>query len=304
MVLRLWHYSCKHGQNRLSVDQLRVHDPVYAAAVEQGLQWEVVSAEITQCFPSFVSLAQSAQNSIAQVCQQETELQLCKRVKACIRSDGSIPKYDDIAPIILRSQPPNPGVVPYLMKFIVRFGCAGDMMELTESFVRTNGASGRSLGIDMWDCLSMEVKHRDQEQLMLWRQAFLKALLCHHEKLLSVSDLRKSLISKDILRKILTFEDTLVNLKAHGAKFTDLTSYQLLQGHGIFEVKAVVLIVGKKSKQPHALFLKVETLEDAAFQCHEYWQGLSQVRVPSPWAPSKPMAPAGPSVAKADLIRT
>lgn len=68
MVLRLWHYSCKHGENLLSVDQLRVHDPVYAAAVEQGLQWEVVSAEITQCFPSFISLAQSAQNSIAQVC--------------------------------------------------------------------------------------------------------------------------------------------------------------------------------------------------------------------------------------------
>ena len=96
----------------------------------------------------------------------------------------------------------------------------------------------------------------------------------------------------------------LVKLKAHGAKFTDLTSYQLLQGHGVFEVKAVVLIVGKKPKEPHALFLKVETLEDAAFQCHEYWQGLSQVRVPSPWAPSKPMAPVGPSAAKADLIRT
>ena len=172
-------------------------------------------------------------------------------------------------------------------------------MELTENFVRTNGCSGRSLGIELWDCLSMEVKHRDQEQLMLWRQACLKTMLCHQEKLLSLSDLRKSLTSKDLFAKILKFESMLVKLKAHGAKFTDWTSYQRLQGHGVFEVKAAVLILGKKPKEPHALFLKAETLEDAAFQCHEYWQGLSKVTVPSPWAQSQTMAPAGSSAAKA-----
>ena len=299
MVLRLWYYSCKHGDGRLSVDQLRQHDPVYAASVEKEVEWDVVSAEIANCFPSFVSLAQSAQNSICQINLQETELQLSKRIKAFVRSDGTCAKYEDIAPVILRSQPPNPGVVPHLMKFIMRFGCSGDLMELTENFVRTNGCSGRSLGIELWDCLSMEVKHRDQEQLMLWRQACLKTMLCHQEKLLSLSDLRKSLTSKDLFAKILKFESMLVKLKAHGAKFTDLTSYQRLQGHGVFEVKAAVLILGKKPKEPHALFLKAETLEDAAFQCHEYWQGLSKVTLPSPWAQSQTMAPAGSSAAKA-----
>ena len=56
-----------------------------------------------------------------------------------VGAKGELPPYADIAPSILRSHPPNPDVLPYVYKFMSRFGEAS-MMKNTESFVAAFGS--------------------------------------------------------------------------------------------------------------------------------------------------------------------
>ena len=283
-ALRLWIYGCTHAGSALSPDQLLQRDPCYYDAITKGCSWEIVSHLVPQEFVNFIPLAQSAANASGQIQQAETELQLCRRMRSMFKPTGEIPSYDEVAPVILRSHPPNPLVVPSLWKFMIRFagGPQGSLMQGTESFVRSNGNAGKNLGVQMWDALCSEGKHQNQAMTVLWRQALIKTSLCHPEKLLSAADIRKSLTSKELFPKIEAFEALLVKLRQHGNAFSDLAPHVIDRGLGVFEVDSVMTIM-KKSKGSDGSFDKHDMIEEAASKCHEFWQTMSSKSVTNPW---------------------
>ena len=111
-VLRLFLYQAKHERKdsapsgKLSLEMLDAHDPCFFETVSKGAMWEVISSEVVAHFDTLVPLAQSARNVSAQVSQNETELQICRKILAFMK-DGTCPNYDEIAPMILRSRPRN-----------------------------------------------------------------------------------------------------------------------------------------------------------------------------------------------------
>ena len=204
-----------------------------------------------------------------------------------VGAKGELPPYADIAPSILRSHPPNPDVLPYVYKFMSRFGEAS-MMKNTESFVAAFGSVKNQLGASVWDALSLDTKHKN-EDLVLWRQALLKTMMTCNDRVVSVGDIKRSLSNAQMLTKIIVFEKNLLTLKNEMPKFK-LTEFQKIAGLGAFEVRCV------KPKDPDAqLTMPVESVEHAAYLCHGDWNSSSETKVPNPWP--IPVAPASAKAA-------
>lgn len=260
---------------------LDAHDPCFFETVSKGAMWEVISSEVVAHFDTLVPLAQSACNVGAQVSQNETELQICRKILAFMK-DGACPNYDEIAPMILRSRPRNAQTVPSLYQFMVRFGSSSHYLR-TEAYVRTHGQSSRVLDGKVWDALSMESKMKGQEQCLLWRHAMLKALLCHHDKLIAAGDIRKSLTAKEMLAKVQTFESILLELTGIAKGVPTLSVHQVDEGLGCFEVEGVVSVLGKTKAKPHAVYTPADDVRVAAHKCILYWRGCGAATLASPY---------------------
>ncbi|CAK9087247.1 Putative mitochondrial protein, partial [Durusdinium trenchii] len=260
-ALRLWHYACQHNGKPLSIDALRVDDAAYAECASSGVMWQVIDHAVVQAFPQFVGLCQAACNSVQQVSQVETEFQLMHRLRQHVGAKGELPPYADIAPSILRSHPPNPDVLPYVYKFMSRSGEAS-MMKNTESFVAAFGSVKNQLGASVWDALSLDTRHKN-EDLVLWRQALLKTMMTCNDRVVSVGDIKRSLSNAQMLTKIIVFEKNLLTLKNEMPKFK-LTEFQKIAGLGAFEVRCVMFALQKKPKDPDAqLTMPVESVAHA-----------------------------------------
>ena len=111
----------------------------------------------------------------------------------------------------VRSHPPNPDVLPYVYKFMSRFGEAS-MMKKSESFVAAFGSVKNQLGASVWDALSLDTRHKN-EDLVLWRQALLKTMMTCNDRVVSVGDIKRSLSNAQMLTKIIVFEKNLLTLK-------------------------------------------------------------------------------------------
>ena len=306
-AMRLWAYKCPHGtaavasNGVLSPDTVKDRDPAYSHAIERGLVWDILSFELTEMCPSLVTTAQSAANMSGQQMQPESELQLCRKIRSFFKPSGEVPEYAKCSPIILRSKPPNAAVLPSLWAFMVRYGGGpqASLMEGTEGFVRSMGFAGKALGTTIWDALALEVRHKDQQQMVLWRHAVLKTLLCHGDsKLISANDIKKSMTNQTMAHKVVLFQKTLVKMKAHAQLHTDLSEHQVSLLIGVFEVSSVLTILQKKTKELHDSFKMHDCVEEAARKCCEDLQSKSQVVVASPWAGQIPAAAASSSSAQ------
>lgn len=312
-ALRLWCYGSAHGgecssNGVLHTDLLHAHDPVYHTAVLQGLCWEIISFEVTEKFQQFVGLAQSAANAAGQVMQTESELQICRRVKSFFKADGTIPSYSDVEKVILRSRPPSPLVIPSLWQFMVKYsgGPTAHYMDLTEQYVRANGFPSRTLGSNVWDALSVELKLPNQEQLVLWRHSMLKCLLCLPDKVVSATDIKKGMQMVSLAQKVIAYQRVLTKLNSHALKHTDLNMHQRTSAIGTFEVCAVLTILQKKSKSDETRYRMFDSVEEAAHHCCETLQSESKVSIVSPWADSAsvPAAPSSSAKGAKDKART
>ncbi|CAE7809241.1 unnamed protein product [Symbiodinium sp. CCMP2592] len=185
--------------NRLSVEKVATFDQAWATAIKNGVEWTIISYSVTEAFEQFVPLAQSAGNTAAQVAAVEHELQLASKVNrsidAMLKKQGkSTVQYSDIAPEILRSRPPSASALPGIFAFVVKCGGGCDpesFLSKSERHIRARGQPKRSLGPEMWQALSSEVKGK--LQYVHWRHMLLKLAFTGQDKVLSASDVRKAL---------------------------------------------------------------------------------------------------------------
>ena len=305
-VLRAWFYGLPHTSQqltvngRLSMDVLLKNDVAYYRAVTEGSNFEVIAACVVDEFPEFCQPAQSAANAATQVARPEMEIQICCKMLSFFKNkvgDEPVP-YQDIAPHILRSKPPRPECIPYLYSFMVRCGGgkSAHLFTTTEKFVKAHGQSGRSLGVAVWDNLSIDVKQKGMEQSVLWRHSVLKTLYSHQEGLITGNDIKKSLTNKDLLVKVRSFEAMYKDLKKFGESLKDITPHQSLIGLGVFEVECVVFILGKRPKEDVAPFEQIQDSSESALKCVKFWRQFSEDKRPSPWDGAGQPASSAPDI--------
>ena len=229
-VLRLWLHSMPHSSQQstvchggcLSLAKLRLKDPQFAKAVEEGMRWRVISSLVPEAFPEVTKLVQSAGNCVGSVMRCESELQLCCKVLQAIsevrtRTGADVVSFDSIKGQILRSKPRCAAAAPFLFKFCLKFGgdSCGHLVLETERYVKGHGYATRSLGADVWDALSTECKGGSR---VLLRHCLLKLAFTHaSDKFLTVSDVKRALSpglatraeeAEDVLRQVQDLADS------------------------------------------------------------------------------------------------
>lgn len=89
MAMRLFLYQVPHTDERLtvggrlSVEKVKLEDPLYGEAIEQGMKWTIISHLVVQQYPKLPLLVQAAANSQNQVAQTESQ-QTSNRMKGHI----------------------------------------------------------------------------------------------------------------------------------------------------------------------------------------------------------------------------
>ena len=179
-----------------------------------------------------------------QVSKHETELQLLRRLResytSLARSRGASeppPAFQDIAAQIMKSKPPHAGTLPVLYKFLLRFSGGDDqwLLQQSESFVLNHGRPGKSLGEEMWEALSMEVKGRPS---VIFRHGLLKACYVSSSKLISQTDIKRALTSKTLQNEIQEYEQCLAKLRSKAPEKMSKLQVNMQIGH--FEISAVL----------------------------------------------------------------
>lgn len=290
-VLRMWHYGLPHSSpklttnGRLSMELLERNDGAYFQAVKDGCSWEVVSGLVAREFPGFAALAQSAANAAQQVARPETELQLAIKMAGLFNAwQGSdVIPFDKVGPQMYKTKPPAAETIPPIYQFLLKCGGgkSSHLMAQTEQWIRSNGASGRSLGESMWQQLATELRDKNQEQLVLWRHAMLKALFSLSPKPFTSGDVKRSLVNPDMFKKAMEFEHVHQQVKKIGVQVAP--QQQVSQHLGIFEVESVMVILGKKLKDVPPPFEQWDDIRFAAHKCVTSWCTLAGVPVQSPW---------------------
>ncbi|CAE7836393.1 unnamed protein product [Symbiodinium sp. CCMP2592] len=265
--------------NRLSVEKVATFDQAWATAIKNGVEWTIIAYSVTEAFEQFVPLAQSAGNTAAQVAAVEHELQLASKVNrsidAMLKKQGkSTVQYSDVAPEILRSRPPSASALPGIFAFVVKCGGGCDpesFLSKSERHIRAHGQPKRSLGPEMWQALSSEVKGK--LQYVHWRHMLLKLAFTGQDKVLSASDVRKAL-QGGMLAKAAEAEKMSRDMQSILNSANHLTPEVKFATLSEVEVEMAAVILQKKK------FTKRETVYEA---CNDCLQGLG---LTSPWVSS------------------
>ncbi|CAE6937675.1 unnamed protein product [Symbiodinium sp. CCMP2592] len=265
---------------RLSLEKLSMLDPAWCSSIRDCIDWMIVSFEVTEAFPEYVGLAQSAGNAAGQIASREGELQLARKVNQAIsehmaRSGKDTVCYSDVAPSILRSKPPSGSSLPGIFTFVLRYGggeAPDSFLRKTESHIRAHGYASRCLGADFWQGMSTEMKGTTNQRV-LWRHMVLKLAYCGPEKILNLADIRRAVSAKDILTK--ADEAEKLSIRMHQLLSSDgrLTPEVLAATRAEVEMEFVAAIFAKMKYTPRTSLEQV---------CHECLQGLG---IPSPFAP-------------------
>ena len=266
---------------RLSLEKLRSHDPSWAHAIEEGVDWLIVSWDVAECFPKYAGLAQAAGNAAGQIAAVEHELQLAKKLNHAIhahiqRTGQTSVSYSDVSQEILRSRPPNASSLPGIFQFVLR--CGGGVaqdayMQQSEKHIVSHGNPTRSLGFDVWTSLASELKGKDQH--IAFRHMLLKLAFCGPERILTVSDVKRALSSKELLNKA-THAEMLLKQVAGLIQPVCSTNVEVSKYVSELEIQFAAVVLQKRK------VTKAESLEEA---CN---QTLSLLGVPSPFQVAKP----------------
>jgi hypothetical protein len=153
------------AQGRLSLECLRQRDEAFHAAVTQGVKWKVITKEAAIQLPQLLSLVQRMGN--ASLARGEHELQLMRRLHALWVADMATHNSVDFMSIKKRAisgKTVHAKALPHLYSFALKAvgGRTPWLLEETEAFVRSHSPSTRSLGPDLWQRLSADVKGASQ----------------------------------------------------------------------------------------------------------------------------------------------
>ena len=154
---------CHEG--RLNLELLRKKDEAFYRAATNGVNWKVLTKEAAMHLPHLLSMIQRTGNATMQ--RHEHELQLMRRLHGLWVTESNNTKHVDFLSIekkVTTGQTVHFKALPHLYTFSLKHGGGRTpfLMDETEAFVRRHSPSTRSLGADVWEKISMEVKGTNQ----------------------------------------------------------------------------------------------------------------------------------------------
>ena len=158
----------------------------------------------------------------------QSELQLARKVLRAYLSasetKASGVTWLDISSEVLRSKPPHMKVAPAMFKFIMNYagGKSGHMLSATEAFVNTCGVN-KSLGFELWDCVSQESKGKSKIPRLLARHA-LKLAYLQEDVLVTCAEIKKLLAGKELQPQVDKMESIILQIHKMGKGHEDACS--------------------------------------------------------------------------------
>ena len=171
MAFRMIFQGASHGNvkitsnGKLSLENLRHHDEAFAHAVENGVTWKILSADVARQLPGFLGLVQRHGNQM--LMNPEHEMQLMRRVHAFWQEEhkkGQPVEYSKIQKRVCNLQSSHQKALPHIYTFALKAAGGSDpwLLEETEQFVRTHSSANASLGAALWQSLCADVKGPSQ----------------------------------------------------------------------------------------------------------------------------------------------
>ena len=257
-MLRLLHYQCSHDHEELcvdkhlSLDKLLNRDKEFHRAATEGLNWQIIAAEVIEQHPSLPSLVQQSLNTGSQLQKGETELQMARRIHAMLAAmvPGSPLTYEQVRDRVSRTKPACISSLPMIFKFAIGFGGS---QWLLDTEVAAKACAPRALGPDFWEACSKDLKGHDFIQL---RHACLQLGYMAPEKYISAADV-KGFFNNQMLSNLVTADKLCAKVRdlAGKAKIKDV---ELINK---FHRGCVSLTMNKKHPEVTGL---CETLEELA----------------------------------------
>ena len=257
-MLRWLHYQCSHDHEelcvdkRLSLDKLLNRDKEFHKAATEGLNWQVIAAEVIEQHPSLPSLVQQSLNTGSQLQKGETELQMARRIHAMLAAmvPGSPLTYEQVRDRVSRTKPACISSLPMIFKFAIGFGGS---QWLLDTEVAAKACAPRTLGPDFWEACSKDLKGHDFIQL---RHACLQLGYMAPEKYISAADVKR-FFNNQMLSNLVTADKLCAKVRdlAGKAKIKDV---ELINK---FHRGCVSLTMNKKHPEVTGL---CETLEELA----------------------------------------
>ena len=292
--------GCQHQSAQLTMDgslsmaKIKEKCPELARVAEQGQMWVVLSSHAISRFPAIPRLVQSAANASTHLAAAESELQLARKVLRAYLSasetKASGVTWLDISSEVLRSKPPHMKVAPAMFKFIMNYagGKSGHMLSATEAFVNTCGVN-KSLGFELWDCISQESKGKSKIPRLLARHAALKLAYLQEDVLVTCADIKKLLAGKELQPEVDKMESIILQIHKMGKAHEDACSgATLVKLQGLAECQLVWRCLDKKHR---SVEWKHKSLEEVG---HEFVERLSTAcgkTLTSPWSAAVDASP-------------
>ena len=296
-VLRLFHYGMEHSDEKytshgkLSKEKLRLLDSEYHDAVEHGLWWDVISAEVLGKFPSLPTMLQACYNTGAQLQRKETELQLARRILALWQQkspSGKPVEYDEIKAMCMRTKPACADSLPRMYQFILKFGGGSTATWLMETEEICRSFPPRTLGPDFWVNVSKDLKSKP-----FWRcrHATIQLGYIAPDKFIGANDVTK-LFSASMIPTLQKAETMLETMRSK-AKAANVTDFTLVHA---FERSVIAVLLEKK----HAEVTRVSSIEAAAALCVARVHAEFGIKICDDWdeslEPEEPVKPAASTV--------
>lgn len=257
-MLRLLHYQCHHEHEelcvdkRLSLDKLLNRDKEFHKAATEGLNWQVIAAEVIELYPSLPALVQQSLNTGSQLQKGETELQMARRIHTMLASmpPGSALLYEQVRDRVSRTKPACLSSLPMIFKFIIGFG---GKEWLLDTEMATKACTPRTLGPDFWEALSKDMKGYDFIHL---RHACLQLGYMAPEKYMSAADVKR-LFNNQMMNHLVNADKFCAKIRDLASK-ADINDVELINK---FHRGCVSLIMNKKHPEVTG---PCETVEELA----------------------------------------
>lgn len=111
--------------NRLSASLIGGRDPQFKEALDKGLHWVVLKAEVAEFYPEFCHMLQHGKNAIGDVQQRESEVQLMMNIQQAAedmsRKSGNI-DWKKLVSIIANRNDQSPADAKSYVEFVRRWG--------------------------------------------------------------------------------------------------------------------------------------------------------------------------------------
>ena len=246
--------QARHQDERLTIhgllnlEKVRLKDPAMAKACEVGILWLVLPSTLLDRHQGLAALIQSSYNCAGQIARAESEVQVLRRLHSCWHGAslaGPVGQHVDFALIkqkVLRSKPPCANAIAFMYSFMLKTcgGTSASILLETEQFLKDMMATTKSVGAEMFDVLSTDMKNSGSQCIYL-RHGLLKLAYCSS---VSTSE-TKRFLAKDNLDKCLEAESIMVDMRGVCAKFLDRRDVRMAIGQ--LDIDLAAKVIGKRN---------------------------------------------------------